>query len=82
MNGDDQKSVLLNRDIFETNTTNTPILAIRNIAYTPIVSYVREFDPRTHGYTIIAPATNSDILDEDMIGPNHIDSLGSLRELP
>jgi hypothetical protein len=39
------------------------------------------FSPSDKGYAIYRSSTDT-ILDERLIGPNHIDSFGSLRETP
>lgn len=49
--------------------------------YSVTESYVSVFRPDIHGYTISLPDPSLS-LDDDLIGPNSMDSLGALSELP
>jgi len=73
-------SVLQSSDI-TSSTISTPILSIRDSSMSVVENYVTEFTPNIHGYSVVAP-DSTQTLDEKKMGPNHIDSLGSLSELP
>lgn len=73
-------SVLQASDV-TSSTISTPILQNRDSSMSVVENYVTEFTPNIHGYSVVAP-DSTQTLDEKKIGPNHIDSLGSLSELP
>ncbi len=78
---DIRSSIVRAQDITTPRAISTAILSSNSVSYGTQEIYVSEFDPSIHGYALIAP-TSSRILDEYRIGPNHIDSIGSLREQP
>lgn len=75
------KSVVRSSDISTPRAISTPILSDKELGYSIEESYDTVFDPLVHGYSILASSTTQQ-LDEERIGPNHIDSIGSLDELP
>lgn len=78
---DVHRSVLRASDITTPRAVSAPILSATNTSYAIHAIYVSEFDPSIEGYSILAPRTTP-LLDENRIGPNHIDSIGSLKEVP
>lgn len=78
---DTRSSVIRSSDITTPRVTSTPILSDAGLGYTIEKSYDTVFDPRVYGYSVLASSTSQQ-LDEERIGPNHIDSIGSLDELP
>ena len=73
--------VLRASDITTPRVVATPILSATNSSYGIHAIYVSEFDPSVEGYAILTTATTP-LLDENRIGPNHMDSIGALKEIP
>lgn len=78
---DRSSSVLVSDDLTTPRPGSSVILSQTDTTFPISENYTRVFDPSIHGYTIFAPSA-MDLLDENRIGPNHIDSIGSLSETP
>lgn len=71
---DTSSSVLLSDDLTTPRAGSSVILSQTDTTFPISENYTRVFDPSIHGYTIFAPSA-TDLLDENRIGPNHIDSI-------
>jgi len=74
-------SVIISDDITTLRPGASVILSQTDSTFPISENFRSVFDPSIHGYTIFAPSA-TDILDENRIGPNHIDSIGSISETP
>lgn len=75
---DPQKSVQLTSNLF---TPSSSILLDSDHPYLRKSAFAQVFDQKVSGFTIYQNPKTPD-LDENMIGPNSIDSLGSLTDTP
>ncbi len=57
------------------------VVLSKDHAYTLVDTFASEWDSASRGYSIVRPSEKK-TLDENLIGPTHIDPLSALSEIP